>query len=164
MTVTVKRPSGRVRTGLTVVHAPPFTCCSSRTLREPADEAAQLTGLFASARASGGSRLSTRTLNHVERRSSARRKSCDSICRAPLAPFSSRRLRGRTARGRRAGRGPPPTPSFFATSAGVSRNGPQRWCFESVSWGSATETRYGTAVAFGQASAIETVRPPEVEW
>ena len=33
--MTVKRPFGRVLTGRTVVHVPPLTCCSSRTLLSP---------------------------------------------------------------------------------------------------------------------------------
>src|SRR6266536_3776583 len=48
-------------------------------------------------------------------------------------------------------------PSF----APVNAMGPQSWYGEIESYGSGTETRYGTAVP--QMSCEEAVRPPEVE-
>ena len=51
--------------------------------------------------------------------------------------------------------------SCFATLAPSKSTGPQSWYGDSVSNGSATETRYGTALPV--ASSAEFVRPPEVE-
>ena len=51
--------------------------------------------------------------------------------------------------------------SSFAAFAVSTSTGPQSWYGESVSYGSGTETRYGTAVPV--ASSADAVRPPEVE-
>ena len=51
--------------------------------------------------------------------------------------------------------------SCLATFAASKSTGPQSWYGDAVSYGSATETRYGTPVPV--ASAAEAVRPPEVE-
>ena len=79
----MNRPSTRGRTRRTALQAPPFTCCSSRTRRRPRTKPASFSGRSARARRIGGSRLSTRTANHVERRPSVRRKSCAGILRTP---------------------------------------------------------------------------------
>ena len=45
---------------------------------------------------------------------------------------------------------------------GAERDGPQSWYGEIESYGSGTDTRYGTGAEF-QTSSIAAVRPPEVE-
>ena len=57
----------------------------------------------------------------------------------------------------------PWTPSVCLSRAAETTNGPQRWCGEITSYGSLTETRYGTADALGKTSCAEAVRPPELE-
>ena len=56
----------------------------------------------------------------------------------------------------------PFTPSFFASAGPVNATGPQLWCGEALSYGSATETRYGTGSP-DHVSAALAVRPPLVE-
>src|SRR5581483_288899 len=51
--------------------------------------------------------------------------------------------------------------SVSATCAASSRTGPQSWYGERVSYGSSTETRYGTTTPVD--SAADAVLPPEVE-
>src|SRR2546427_321208 len=55
----------------------------------------------------------------------------------------------------------PPRCSVRPSFAPVNGNGPQLWYGEMVSYGSGTETRYGTAVP--QTSSDDAVRPPDVE-
>src|SRR5580765_8465342 len=50
--------------------------------------------------------------------------------------------------------------SLLATAEAGNRTGPQSWYGEVVSYGSLTETRYGTAMPN---SLDEAVRPPDVE-
>src|SRR5581483_1286550 len=57
----------------------------------------------------------------------------------------------------------PLRPSRAPRRAAVSTSGCQRWYGEIRSYGSATERRYGTGRAPGQASAAAAVRPPELE-
>src|SRR5712691_9695403 len=57
-------------------------------------------------------------------------------------------------------------PGAFSSApifAPVNVTGPQVWYGESVSYGSGTETRYGTGLARGHSSWIAAVCPPEVE-
>src|SRR5579859_1627203 len=51
--------------------------------------------------------------------------------------------------------------SVFASCAAVTGTGPQSWNGEIASYGSATGTRYGSAVP--QMSRLDAVSPPEVE-
>ena len=56
----------------------------------------------------------------------------------------------------------PGTFSLAFSIAAVNASGPQSWWGEIESYGSGTETRYGTGWEF-QTSPIAAVRPPEVE-
>src|SRR5690349_13857753 len=49
----------------------------------------------------------------------------------------------------------------FASVAPVKATGPHVWCGEIESYGSATDTRYGTGLP--QTSSADAVRPPDVE-
>ena len=51
--------------------------------------------------------------------------------------------------------------SAFAIACAVSGTGPQSWYGEIVSYGSGTETRYGSGVPIQ--SRLDSVRPPDVE-
>ena len=56
----------------------------------------------------------------------------------------------------------PGTFSRLAIVCAVTGTGPQSWKGEMMSYGSGTETRYGSG-GTPQASAIEAVSPPELE-
>ena len=104
------------------------------------------------------------TVNHVERRPSADRtvaagtsvwspavSTSDSVCTRP-EELSDVRASAAARIG---------TCSALASAAAVNGYGPQLWYGEIVSYGSGTETRYGSAVP--QTSPELAVLPPELE-
>src|SRR5437879_7326453 len=110
----------------------------------------------------GGLSESTPTLNQVERRPSAFLRAAPSTGRSPSAVTAVRvvtRPDGFTAV--RTSVTAPPRCSVRPSFAPVNGTGPQLWYGEMVSYGSGTETRYGTAVP--QTSSADAVRPPDVE-
>ena len=104
----------------------------------------------------------TPIVTHVERRSSARRNVLDGTRRSPVLVWTTISLalpetgtvRRSTADG---------TPSSLATFGAASTTGPHRWCGESLSSGSGTDTRYGIGVPPMNTSSTSAVRPPDEE-
>src|SRR5437588_2664639 len=110
----------------------------------------------------GGLSDSTPTLNQVERRPRRVRRSLPGTEVDPFVPttFSVLIRPEELSSGCRSTTRPG---SFrtFASFAPVKANGPQLWYGEMESYGSGTETRYGTASP--QTSSADAVRPPDVE-
>jgi hypothetical protein len=102
-------------------------------------------------------------VNQVERRPSAARTAEPVTVRSPLAPTSvTERTRPEAAASVRTSSSLPREPSRLPSDVAENRSGPQSWYGESVSYGSGTETRYGTGEP-GHTSRTLAVRPPELE-
>ena len=104
-----------------------------------------------------------RTVNHVDRSSSSARNCAPvTVAWTPPAPTAVTRVArpdgavDRRQVGERAGQ-----LQLRRDLGAVDSTGPQSWYGEMLSYGSATETRYGTASPV--ASSDDAVRPPELE-
>src|SRR5262245_23223735 len=105
-------------------------------------------------------------VNHVERSPSAVRKSAAPIAgpTVPLAPTPATcATRWDAFSVVRTSSTGPDIFSALASFAGEMAAGVQSWYGEALSYGSATDTRYGTGGNPGQTSWMAAVRPPDVE-
>src|SRR5215475_9713819 len=114
--------------------------------------------------AAGGVKVIAPIVNHVERRPITARAVEPLIVFVPFVPTSvSVRTRPEGAASVRTSSRVPRAPSFLPSCAAPNWIGPQLWYGDSVSYGSGTETRYGSGFEPVQTSCTFAVLPPELE-
>src|SRR5712691_8693745 len=106
-------------------------------------------------------RPASRIVNHVDGSRSALRNASPSITHAPPCQRSATAATRPDEFQRSITSAIDGTPSRRASVRPLNRLGPQLWCGEIESYGSATERRYGSDPP--HASLADSVRPPEVD-